>query len=82
MSGGTFGGEGGTLYTMTTLFEVAGCCSLILRPLPFLFFGLHPVYNTQKQKRGEKWGRLGNTYHENDVRWTRGGHREEGSTLK
>ena len=23
----------------------------------------------------KKWGRLGNTYHVNDVRWTRGGRR-------
>ena len=28
-----------------------------------------------KWKSGEKWGRPGNTYHMNDVRWTQGGHR-------
>ena len=29
----------------------------------------------------EKRGRLGNTYHVNDVRWTRGGRREGGARL-
>ena len=34
------------------------------------------IYNTWKQKSGENWGRPGNTYHMNEVRWTRGGPRD------
>ena len=43
---------------------------LVPRPLVFFFFlvvGLHSV------EEHEKWGRLGNTYHVNEVQWTYGG---------
>ena len=41
--------------------------SLVSRPPLFLFFGLHSVYNTWKQKSGEKWGRPGSIHHMNYV---------------
>ena len=47
-----------------------------MRP-PHLFSLVCVQYNTQKLKSGEKWGRPGNTYHVNDVRWTGGGQRGE-----
>ena len=34
---------------------------------------LESFYNTQKQKGDKKWERPGNTYHVNDIWWTRGG---------
>ena len=37
--------------------------SLVSRPPLFLFFGLHSVYNTWKQKSSEKWGRPGSIHH-------------------
>jgi len=46
----------------------------------FLFFGLRSVQYTEVEER-EKRGRSGNTYHVNDVRWTRGGRRGGGARL-
>ena len=45
--------------------------SLVPRPPPFFCSSVFAQYNTRK--RHEKWGRPGNTYHMNDIRWTRGG---------
>ena len=42
----------------------------------FLFFGFRLLY-TEAEER-EKRGRPGNTYHVNDVWWTRGGRRGGG----
>ena len=39
-------------------------------------FCLHSVYNTWKQKSGEKWGRPGSIHHINYVKWLWGGSRE------
>ena len=47
----------------------------------FLFFGLRSVEYTEAEER-EKRGRPGNTYHVNDVRWTRGGRRGGGARLQ
>ena len=47
----------------------------------FLFFGLRSVLYTEAEER-EKRGRPGNTYHVNDVRWTRGGRRGGGVRLQ
>ena len=49
--------------------------SLVPRPPPFLFFSLHG-----SGRASEKQGSPGNTCHM--VRWTRGGHREEGPIVK
>ena len=53
--------------------------SLVPRPPPFSFFGLHSVY--MEAEECEKLGRPGNTYHVNDIRWMRSGRRE-GSAVK
>ena len=45
--------------------------SLVPRPPPFFCSSVFVQYNTRK--RCEKRGRPGNTYHVNDVWWTRGG---------
>ena len=34
---------------------------------------LESFYNTRKRKSDEKWERPGNTYHVNNICWTRGG---------
>ena len=49
-----------------------------------LFFVLQFAcqYNTRKWKSGKKQERHGNTHHVNDIRWTQGGRRGEGSTFK
>ena len=39
-------------------------------------------YNTRKRKTQRKWRRPGLIHHMNDVRWTRGGYREEGPNCK
>ena len=39
-------------------------------------------YNTRKRKSKRKRGRPGLIHHMNDVRWTQGGHREEGPIVK
>ena len=63
-------GRGVTLLVLTMAFS-----SLVPRPPSFfLFFGLRSVYYTEAEER-EKRGRPGNTYHVNDVWWTRGGRR-------
>ena len=41
----------------------------------FVFFGLRIIHGGG---RARKTGRPGNTYHVNDVRWTRGGRRGGG----
>ena len=41
--------------------------------LPRFFVLRFALYNTRKRKSSEKRGRPGNTYHVNDVQWTRGG---------
>ena len=48
----------------------------LLVSFSILFFSLYSVYYTEVEERW-KWGRPGNTYHVNDVRWTSGG-RERG----
>ena len=49
--------------------------SLVASHVFFLFFGLHSV------EQCEKWGRLGNTYHVNDVWWTYGGRGPHSNTI-
>ena len=57
--------------------------SLVPWPPPFFFCSSVCVqYNTWKRKSDKKRGRPGNTYHVNDVRWTRGGHRGGGVQLQ
>jgi len=49
-------------------------CSFVPRPPPF--FVLNSVWRSVAEaEEREKRGRPGNTYHVNDVRWTRGGRR-------
>ena len=45
---------------------------------PVFCSSVYVQYNTQKQKSGEKHGRPGNTYHVNDIWWTRGEHGGKG----
>ena len=59
------------------------CFSLIPRPSPVFFCSSVCLqYNTLERKDGEKLGRPGLIHHTNDVRWTWGGHREEGPIIK
>ena len=60
-------------FTFDDSYIIEGS-SLVPKPPPFLFFSLQ-LYSTQKRKSGKIWGRPGNTYHVNDVRWARGEHK-------
>ena len=55
--------------------------SLVPRPLPFFVLRFAFSINTEVEEH-EKRERPGNTYHVNDVRWTRGGHRGGGVRIR
>ena len=68
-----------TTYDMCLPFVINWHSRIDLLQL-FLFFGLRSVKYTETEER-EKRGRPGNTYHVNDVRWMRGGHRRGGGVV-
>ena len=63
------------------LSQFMGFASLVPRPTPFfvLRFAFSIIHGGGRVR---KRGRPGNTYHVNDVRWTRGGRRGGGAQLQ
>ena len=61
---------------LLTLLLIPTRGSLVPRPPLFLFFGLRSVYYTEAEER-EKRERPGLIRHVCDVRWTRGGRKND-----